>query len=125
GVIEAKREGTSPRGVELQLDRYLEGLTAAQRLAAWRRDEPLPFGYVATGVETTFVNRLDPAPRTRDVFAFHRPETLARWMREADDDPAAPTLRARLRRMPILDPGGLRPAQGDAITGLERSLADD
>lgn len=125
GVVEAKREGTSPRGVEPQLDRYLRGLTAAQRMAAWRRDEPLPFGYVATGVETTFVNRLDPFPRTRDVFAFHRPETLARWMREAGDDPAAPTLRARLRRLPALDPGGLRPAQLDAITNLERSLADD
>ncbi|MEV6815208.1 DEAD/DEAH box helicase family protein, partial [Micromonospora sp. NPDC051296] len=125
GVIEAKREGTAPRGVEAQLDRYQRGLTPAQRLTAWRRDEPLPFGYVATGTETAFVNRLDPFPRTREVFAFHRPETLARWMREADDDPNAPTLRARLRRMPALDPLGLRPAQVDSITGLERSLAGD
>ncbi|MEH1099347.1 DEAD/DEAH box helicase family protein [Micromonospora sp. CPCC 205561] len=125
GVIEAKREGTSPRGAEAQLDRYLKGLTAEQKLAAWRRDAPLPFGYVATGTETAFVNRLDPFPRTREVFAFHRPQTLARWMREADDDPAAPTLRARLRRMPALDRLGLRPAQVDAIEGLERSLAQD
>ncbi|MCZ7379422.1 DEAD/DEAH box helicase family protein [Micromonospora sp. WMMC250] len=125
GVIEAKREGTGPRGVEAQLDRYLNGLTAGQKLAAWRRDDPLPFGYVATGTETAFVNRLDPFPRTRGVFAFHRPETFARWMREADDDPAVPTLRARLRRMPTLDRLGLRPAQVDAIEGLERSLAED
>ncbi|WP_199489156.1 DEAD/DEAH box helicase family protein [Micromonospora craniellae] len=125
GVIEAKREGTAPRGVEAQLDRYQRGLTAEQRICAWRRDEPLPFGYVATGTETAFVNRLDPFPRTREVFAFHRAETLARWMREADDDPDAPTLRARLRRMPTLDPLGLRPAQVDAITGLELSLAHD
>ncbi|MDO3704712.1 type I restriction-modification enzyme R subunit C-terminal domain-containing protein [Micromonospora sp. C28SCA-DRY-2] len=125
GVIEAKREGTAPRGVEAQLDRYLTGLTAEQKLAAWRRDAPLPFGYVATGTETAFVNRLDPFPRTREIFAFHRPETLARWMREADDDPAAPTLRHRLRRMPALDRLGLRPAQIDAIEGLERSLAED
>lgn len=126
GVIEAKREGTAPRGVEAQLDRYRNGLTPEQRLAAWRRDAgPLPFGYVATGTETAFVNGLDPQPRTREVFAFHRPETLARWMREADDDPAAPTLRARLRRMPALETDGLRPAQIDAITGLERSLAED
>nr|MDT0660336.1 type I restriction-modification enzyme R subunit C-terminal domain-containing protein [Micromonospora sp. DSM 115978] len=125
GVIEAKREGVAPRGVEAQLDRYRAGLRADQRLAAWRRDEPLPFGYVATGTETTFVNGLDPSPRTREIFAFHRPETLARWMREADDDPAAPTLRARLRRLPELDTDGLRPAQVDAVRGLERSLADD
>ncbi|MFI0795631.1 DEAD/DEAH box helicase family protein [Micromonospora rubida] len=125
GVIEAKREGTAPRGVEAQLDRYLTGLTAEQRFSAWRRDAALPFGYVATGTETTFVNGLDPFPRTREIFAFHRPETLARWMREADDEPAAPTLRARLRRMPALDRLGLRPAQIDAVDGLERSLAED
>ncbi|MFI2664000.1 type I restriction endonuclease subunit R [Micromonospora carbonacea] len=125
GVIEAKREGTAPRGVEAQLDRYLTGLTPEQQFSAWRRDAPLPFGYVATGTETTFVNGLDPFPRTREVFAFHRPETLARWMREADDEPAAPTLRARLRRMPALDRLGLRPAQVDAVEGLERSLAQD
>ncbi|WP_432898896.1 DEAD/DEAH box helicase family protein [Micromonospora matsumotoense] len=125
GVVEAKREGTAPRGVEAQLDRYLNGLTAEQRLSAWRREAALPFGYVATGTETAFVNRLDPFPRTREVFAFHRPETLARWMREADDEPAAPTLRARLRRMPALDRLGLRPAQIDAVDGLEGSLAED
>ncbi|WP_117213005.1 DEAD/DEAH box helicase family protein [Allorhizocola rhizosphaerae] len=125
GVIEAKREGTAPRAVETQLDRYMSGLTAAQRLATWRRETPLPFGYVATGVETTFVNLLDPHPRTRDVFSFHRPSTLARWMREADEQPDAPTLRARLRRMPLLDTDGLRAAQAEAIRGLERSLAED
>ncbi|WP_422772041.1 DEAD/DEAH box helicase family protein [Plantactinospora sp. WMMC1484] len=125
GAIEAKREGTAPRGAEAQLDRYLGGLTAEQRMRAWRRDEPLPFGYLATGTETAFVNGLDPFPRTREVFAFHRPETLARWMREADDDPTTPTLRARLRRMPALDGEGLRPAQVDAIRGVERSLSED
>lgn len=125
GVIEAKREGTAPRDVEPQLDRYRAGLTPEQRLNAWRRDLPLPFGYIATGTETAFVNGLDPHPRTREIFAFHRPETLARWMREADDDPEAPTLRARLLRLPPLDTDGLRPAQIEAITGLERSLAED
>ncbi|WDZ84286.1 type I restriction-modification enzyme R subunit C-terminal domain-containing protein [Micromonospora cathayae] len=125
GVIEAKREGTAPRGAEAQLDRYQKGLTREQKLNAWLRDRPLPFGYVATGTETTFVNGLDPFPRTREVFAFHQPETLKRWMREAEGDPDAPTLRARLRRMPALDRLGLRPAQADAVDGLERALADD
>lgn len=125
GVIEAKREGTGPRGVEAQLDRYRNGLTAEQRLSAWQRDAPLPFGYVATGTETAFVNGLDPAPRTREVFAFHRPETLDRWMREATEQPEAPTLRARLRDLPVLDEERLRPAQIDAVRGLEKSLAED
>ncbi|MGI5213133.1 DEAD/DEAH box helicase family protein [Plantactinospora sp. CA-290183] len=125
GVVEAKREGTAPRGAQAQLDRYRRGLTPEQRMTAWRRDAPLPFGYVATGTGTAFVNGLDPFPRTREVFAFHRPETLARWMREADDNRNLPTLRARLRRMPALDGAGLRPAQVDAIRGLERSLAED
>ncbi|MFE0593975.1 DEAD/DEAH box helicase family protein [Micromonospora echinospora] len=125
GVIEAKREGTAPRGAEAQLDRYRNGLTAAQKLNAWPREKSLPFGYVATGTETTFVNGLDPFPRTREVFAFHQPETLARWMREAESEPAAPTLRARLRQLPELDRLGLRPAQIEAVQGLEKSLAED
>lgn len=103
----------------------MSGLTAAQRLATLRRETPLPFGYVATGVETTFVNLLDPHPRTRDVFSFHRPSTLARWMREADEQPDAPTLRARLRRMPLLNTDGLRADQAEAIRGLGRSLAEN
>lgn len=42
-----------------------------------RRHNPLPFCYESTGVETRFTNGLDPEPRSRNVFAFHRPETLA------------------------------------------------
>ena len=41
---------------------------------------PLPFLYESTGVETRFTNRLDPEPRSRRVFSFHRPETLADWL---------------------------------------------
>jgi type I restriction enzyme R subunit len=57
------------------------------------------------------------------VFSFHRPETLARWMREAEADEHAPTFRARLRRMPELDERGLRPAQIRAVRGTEEFLA--
>lgn len=59
------------------------------------------------------------------MFAFHQPETVARWMREADARPDAPTLRARLQQMPALVTEGLRDAQVEAITGLEASLAGD
>jgi len=121
GVIEAKREGTALRTVEKQSARYASGLTASQQMQAWRM--PLPFRYETTATETHFTNTLDPNPRSREVFSFHRPETLARWMRAADEDEEAPTLRAKLRRgLPPLDQKGLRPAQIRAIRGLEASL---
>jgi type I restriction enzyme R subunit len=124
GVIEAKREGTVLTPVERQSARYAEGLTASQQLQAWRL--PLPFRYETTAAETHFTNALDPVPRAREVFSFHQPGTLARWMRDAEADPQAPTLRSRLRRsLPPLDDARLRPAQADAVTGLERSLAQD
>jgi len=124
GVIEAKREGTVLTPVEQQSARYAEQLTSGQQMQAWR--VPLPFRYESTAAETHFTNSLDPEPRARHVFWFHRPETLARWMREADADGQAPTLRSRLRRgLPPLDDPRLRSAQRDAALGLERSLQQD
>lgn len=122
GVIEAKREGTTLIGVEQQTRKYAEGLRAEHQMAAWRRGEPLPFRYQATGAETRFTNQLDPKPRSREVFAFARPETVRAWMHEADARPTAPTFRARLLELPALDPEGLRPNQVRAVEGIERSL---
>jgi type I restriction enzyme R subunit len=76
GVIEAKKQGATLTGVEVQSSRYAQGLPA--NLPAHRR--PLPFLYESTGLETHFTNTLDPEPRARTVFAFHRPETLADWL---------------------------------------------
>ncbi|WP_181398435.1 DEAD/DEAH box helicase family protein [Streptomyces araujoniae] len=125
GVIEAKREGADLEAAMQQAARYATGLTRSQQLSAWRAS--LPFRYVADGNTVRFHNALDPFPRTRDVFAVHRPDTIARWIDEAEADPSAPTLRARMRRLPetFLDPEDLRPAQVKAINGLERSLARD
>jgi type I restriction enzyme R subunit len=124
GVIEAKREGTVLSPVERQSARYAGNLTAAQQLQAWRL--PLPFRYETTAAETHFTNDLDPRSRAREVFSFHQPATLAGWMREAGADPRAPTLRSRLRRgLPPLDDVRLRPAQIDAVRGLESSLGQD
>lgn len=125
GVIEAKREGESLASAAAQNDRYARGVRKDYALAAWDRDEPFAFRYATTGAETWFVNRLDPEPRSREVFAFHKPETVARWMREAEEHPETPTFRAALRTLPRLEEGGFRPAQIDAICGLERSLAAD
>jgi type I restriction enzyme R subunit len=133
GVIEAKKVGTTLTGVELQSGRYKDGLP--ESLPAWFR--PLPFCYESTGVETRFTNSLDPEPRSRNVFAFHRPETLAAWLK--DDTPITgnkvaeplipygkpPTLRLRLKLMPPLIEEGLWAAQVGAIKNLEKSLAED
>lgn len=124
GVIEAKREGTALSTVSAQSARYADDLTTEQRLRAWR--VPLPLRYESTAVETWFTNTLDPDPRARRVFSFHRPETVSDWMADADADPEAPTFRARLRRrMPELDTTSLRRAQVEAVRGVEDALAAD
>lgn len=115
GVVEAKPAGTPLSGVEPQSDKYSAGLPP--NLTPWHR--PLPFLYESTGVETFFTCTQDPEPRSRRVFTFHRPETLAEWASEAQ------TVRARLRHMPALITTGLWGAQIEAIQNLERSFADD
>lgn len=63
GVIEAKKEGATLSGVEVQSARYAQGLPPS--LPAWRR--PLPFLFESTGVETHFTNGLDPQPLMQAV----------------------------------------------------------
>ncbi len=81
GVVEAKKAGVTLSGVEDQSGKYAAGVQPPMKV--WRDDVPLPFRYESTGVETYFTNSLDPEPRSRRVFAFHRPETLAEWAGEA------------------------------------------
>ncbi len=134
GVIEAKKQGATLSGVELQSGRYAQGLPSA--LPAWRR--PLPFVWESTGVETHFTNGLDPQPRARAVFAFFRPELLVQWLSYLPEtvdshgvQEAPSTFLSRVRQMPELPTqwgsGGanyaLWPAQISAITNLEKSLA--
>ena len=76
GVVEAKPEGSTLTGVEVQSEKYSTGLP--DNLPAHQR--PLPFLYESTGAETQFTNRLDPEPRSRLVFSFHTPGTLAKWV---------------------------------------------
>lgn len=113
GVVEAKPEGFALTGAEGQSDKYVVG--QPQGLPHW--GDPLPFSYESTGIETRFTNRLDPEPRSRAVFGFHRPENLLALVREEK------TLPARLRELPPLAVGTLWPAQIDAIRNLEASLA--
>ncbi len=122
GVIEAKPEGATLTGVEWQSAKYLDGLPEWVQSAL---EGSLPFAYQSTGVETRFTNTLDPEARSRQVFWFHRPEILAAWVRKVHENPAAPTLRHRLTKLPPLNEEGLRSAQVTAIRNLERSLAEN
>lgn len=115
GVIEAKPSGITLSGVAEQSEKYVNALPP--HLARW--DDILVYGFESTGDETFFRNLRDPKPRSRRLFAFHRPETLHEWLQQPH------TLRARLRAMPPLDVTGLRECQIEAIEGLEQSLAAD
>jgi type I restriction enzyme R subunit len=117
GVVEAKKEGATLVGVEIQTQKYSEGIPAA--LPAPRR--PLPFLYQSTGIETRFTNLLEPNASSRNVFTFHRPETLAEGLRDELASPGS-SVKARLASMPPLSPFGLRAAQVTAISALEQSL---
>ncbi len=136
GVVEAKPDGTTLTGVETQSEKYGAGLP--DDIPAPVR--PLPFLYESTSVERRFTSRLDPEPRSRRVFNFHRPETLAAWidpavvvgpseLAKAAEGKAAYgrplTLRSRLRCMPPIIENGLWPAQLVAVRNLEQSLSED
>lgn len=81
-----------------------------------------PSLYQSTGVETRFTSLLEPDARSRQVFAFHRPETLEQWLTQEFQLPGS-TLRAKLRSLPQLVTEGLRSAQIRSIRNLEKPLA--
>ena len=116
GTVEAKPEGFTLTGVEEQSGKYGKGLLDIY--PKW--PEPLPFAYESTGIETQFTNQLDPSPKSRNVFAFHKPETLLAWVQSETQD------RTRLANLPVADQmpkSNLWSAQIEAISNLEKSLA--
>jgi type I restriction enzyme R subunit len=118
GVIEAKPVGHTLGGVDVQSEKYVEGVVGWIEPLCMDPDYPIPFLYESTGVVTYFRDLRDPDSRSRKVFAFHRPETLRDWLKESD------TLRGRLRGLPPLEKRSLRDCQFDAILNLEQSLKD-
>src|SRR5437867_1307824 len=116
GVIEAKPEDW---GQKITVVEEQSGGYATAKLKWLNNKQPLPFVYESTGVVTRFTDRRDPKPRSREVFNFHRPETMQEWLAQ----PAS--LRGRLQGLPVLDPAGLRACQITAIEKLEESFKDD
>ncbi len=114
GVIEAKKDGAILSNHEEQTEDY------AKSKFKWQINEsPLAFVYEATSKEVRFTDLRDPRPRFRELFAFHRPETLLEWAKEKR------SLRERFKDLPDLDTTGLRDCQIVAINNLEESLQDN
>lgn len=115
GVIEAKREeeGHRMNVHEAQGEEY------ANAKLKHLKNEPLPFVYISTGEVTRFTDFTDPKPRAREVFSFHRPETLRDWVKRDK------SLRRRLLDLPALQTEGLRECQINAITKLETSFKEN
>ncbi len=115
GVIEAKKDSTGENltVTENQTERY-----AAARLKWRTNDVPLRFLFEATGQIIRFTDNGDPAPRSREIFHFFTPQTLAAWQSRPS------TLRRCLvEQMPTLLEKNLRDCQVSAVVGLEKSLA--
>jgi len=120
GVIEAKKYevGQNITTAEDQTAGY-----GNAKLKWINNHKPLPFLYEGTGIITRFTDGRDPKPRSREVFSFHRPETMRTWLE------AGTSLRDRLVAMPELNPLklpaaklGLRDCQEAAVTNLEVSF---
>ncbi|WP_339820216.1 DEAD/DEAH box helicase family protein [Sulfitobacter dubius] len=116
GVVEAKPDNWGVRitSVEEQSEGY-----ANAHLKWVKNNAPLPFVYESTSKITRFTNGRDPNPRSREVFTFHRPETLKAWAH------AAHSFRTGVSELPGLKLNGLRDCQIAAITNLETSLKTD
>ena len=115
GVIEAKRE---EEGHRISVHEG-QGEEYANAKLKHLKNEPLPFVYISTGEVTRFTDFTDPKPRARDVFCFHRPETLRDWIKQDK------SLRRRLLDLPQLQTDSLRYCQINAITKLETSLKEN
>ena len=110
GVVEAKRE---EEGHKLNIhEDQTEGYASAT--LKHLDNEPLTFVYLSTGEITRFTDFTDPKPRAREVFSFHRPETLRDWLKSDK------SLRERLFDLPVLQTAGLRDCQIIAINKLDR-----
>ena len=113
GVIEAKPDdaGEHITVIETQSGRY------ANSKFKWIKAEyKIRFAYEATGKLTRFTDYADEKYRSRNIFNFHRPETLAEFLKDSS------TVRNRMKAFPELDTTGFRDCQIKAINNLEKSF---
>lgn len=116
GVVEAKKseEGENITTVEGQSSRY------ANSSFKWIKCEyRIRFAYEATDKLTRFTDYDDVKYRSRTVFSFHRPETLAELISQKD------TIRNNMKQFPEFDATGFRDCQITAIKNLDNSLSEN
>lgn len=118
GIVEAKRDDNA------------EGLTEAEgQSARYAKSHflhcnivyQIRFAYEATGKVTRFTDYADADYSSREVFSFHRPETLNALL--TAQQKGYDTLRNNMKRFPAFDTTGFRKCQIAAIQGLENSFA--
>lgn len=112
GIVEAKREEEGHR-INVHEDQSEDYAKAKLK---YLNNEPLPYVYLSTGEITRFTDFTDPKPRARELFCFHKPETLIDWLKQGK------SLRRRLQGLPELNKEGLRDCQTNAIHRLEKSF---
>ena len=115
GIIEAKKEGLTLRGKEPQTAKYSGGFPDEFE----KVDEDLPFLYESSGTEIHFTNKWDSKPRSREIFAFHKPETFEEWIRKGRKN----NLRYNLSLNKEYRNKNLWSVQKRAITKIKDSLA--
>lgn len=116
GVIEAKKDdsGANITVVEGQSGRY-----ASSKFKYIHQEYKIRFAYEATSVITRFTDYNDEKYRSREVFSFHRPESLRFLMKQES------TIRNNMKHFPALDTTGFRECQIKAINNLDASFADN
>ena len=90
GVVEAKKtdDGQNITTAEVQNLRY------ANSSLKWKiPGQPVRFVYESTDIITRFTDYVDKNERSREIFSFHRPETLLALSKEDS------TLRNRLKKV--------------------------
>ncbi len=116
GVVEAKKDdaGENITVVEAQSGRY-----ASSKFKYVNVDYQIRFAYEATGELTRFTDYNDQKYRSREVFSFHRPETLKALLEQRD------TVRNNMKHFPVFDSTGFRDCQITAIKNLDKSFSEN
>jgi type I restriction enzyme R subunit len=111
-IIEAKRKekGQNLSVVQEQAEKY-----AASQLKHVNNQQ-IPFIYISNGIITRFTDKREKSARAREVFNFHKPETLKQYLKQEIP------LRERLKAIPELPQKGLYDCQINAIQNLEHSF---
>ena len=116
GVVEAKKDelGANITAVESQSSRY-----ANSKFKYINFEYNIRFAYEATGVLTRFTDYADEKYRSRNVFSFHKPETLQYLLNQSD------TIRNNMKHFPKFDTSGFRTCQITAIQNLDKSFSEN